>query len=320
MKKISIIIPVFNEASGLQKLRAALCPLIDNSLTDTPYGWEVIFINDGSRDTSLSIMQEIHAADPRFCYIDLSRNFGKENAMLAGLDHACGDAVVIMDADLQHPVRVIPQMIRQWEDDFQDVYGRRYERAGESFARKTLTRLYYYILQRSARIDILPDVGDFRLLDRACVNALRQLRETQRYSKGLFSWIGFSKKEVPFEVDERAAGRSSFSYAALFNLAIEGVTSFTTAPLRIASVVGILTAVCAIIYLLYILVRTMLYGDPVAGYPTIMCVMLFLGGCQLIALGIIGEYISRIFNECKRRPAYIINTVNGHAGDNHSML
>lgn len=319
MKKISVIIPVFNEASNLPKLQESLSPLINNSLTDNRYGWEIILIDDGSRDDSLSIMKEIHRDDPRFGYISLSRNFGKENAMLAGLDYASGDAVVIMDADLQHPVRVIPDMITQWEAGFKDVYGRRYNRRHESFFRKSFTRLYYYILQRSTRIDILPDVGDFRLFDRSCVNALRQLRETQRYSKGLFSWIGFSKKEVVFEADERAGGKSSFSYTALFNLAIEGITSFTTAPLRIASFIGIMTALCAIIYLLYILIRTILYGDPVAGYPTIMCVMLFLGGCQLIALGIIGEYISRIFNESKHRPVYIIDTINGLSPDDHKQ-
>jgi len=311
MKKISITVPVYNESRSLPHLVAALTPLIDNKLMDRDYEWEVLLINDGSIDNSVGIMEKIHNEDSRFQYISLSRNFGKENAMLAGLDYATGDAVVIMDADLQHPIEVIPEMVEQWEQGYEDVYGRRYVRHKESFIRRMFTGMYYKILQKSTQIDVLPNVGDFRLFDRVCVNALRQMRETQRYSKGLFSWIGFNKKEVLFEADRRAEGKSSFSYLSLFNLAIEGITSFTTAPLRFASVCGILTAICAIGYLIYVFVRTLIYGDPVAGYPTIMCVMLFLGGCQLIALGIIGEYISRIFNESKRRPVYIVKSVNG---------
>ncbi|MCI9284612.1 MAG: glycosyltransferase family 2 protein [Muribaculaceae bacterium] len=314
MKKITVLIPAYNESASLPRLAAALSPLIDNKMTDTPYEWEILIVNDGSRDNTLAIIKELHEADPRYQYLNLSRNFGKENAMLAGLDYASGNAVVIMDADMQHPVDVIPLMIEQWEQGYDDVYGRRSSRGKESIARRQLTKLFYRILQKSTRIDILPNVGDFRLLDRKCINALRQLRETQRYSKGLFSWIGFSKKEIMFEQGSRTEGKSSFNFLSLLNLAIEGITCFTTAPLRFASVMGILTALCAIVYLIYVFVRTLLYGDPVAGYPTIMCVMLFLGGCQLIALGIIGEYISRIFYEAKRRPVYIVESFSGDDG------
>lgn len=311
MKKISLLVPAFNESHNLPGLAQALRPLIDNNLTPERYEWEVMMVNDGSHDNTLEVMARLHETDCRFQYVNLSRNFGKENAMLAGLDYATGDAVIIMDADLQHPVAVIPEMITLWEAGYEDVYGRRRGRGNESGLRKRLSMLFYRILQRSSRIDILPNVGDFRLLDRICVNALRQMRETQRYSKGLFSWIGFRKAEVTFDCADRMNGKSSFSYFSLFNLAIEGITSFTTAPLRLASVIGLTTAFCSIIYLCYVLIRTLLYGDPVAGYPTIMCVMLFLGGCQLIALGIIGEYISRIFNETKRRPAYLVESFNG---------
>ena len=315
MKKLTLLIPAYNEARNLPRLAEALRPLMSNTLTPVPYEWEVLMVNDGSRDDTLGAMQALHEADPRFKYLNLSRNFGKENAMLAGLDYSAGDAVIIMDADLQHPIEAVPRMIERCEEGYDDVYGRRLSRGKESALRRRLTSLFYRLLQRSTRIDVLPDVGDFRLLDRVCVNALREMRETQRYSKGLFSWIGFRKTEVAFETADRTEGKSSFGYLSLFNLAIEGITSFTTAPLRFASVMGLLTAACALVYLVYVFVRTLIYGDPVAGYPTIICVMLFLGGCQLIALGIIGEYIARIFTESKRRPPYIVESFNGRRPD-----
>ncbi len=311
MKKITLLIPVFNEGNNLMRLAEALSPLIDNQMTQEQFNWEVLLVNDGSCDNSIEIMTALHLSDSRFSYLNLSRNFGKESAMLAGLDYASGDAVVILDADLQHPVDVIPQMISEWESGYDDVYGLRATRGKESWLRHKLTALFYKILQSSSRMDVLPDVGDFRLLDRKCVNAIKQMRETQRYSKGLFSWIGFKKKEILFHQGDRINGKSSFSILSLTNLAIDGITSFTTAPLRLASVTGVATALVALIYLVYVLIKALCHGDPVAGYPTIMCVMLFLGGCQLIALGIIGEYIARIFNESKHRPPYIVESFNG---------
>ncbi len=311
MNRITLIIPAYNEARNLPKLAEALRPLMSNDLTACDYDWEVLMVNDGSRDDTLGAMRELHDADSRFQYVSLSRNFGKENALLAGLDYSTGDAAVIMDADLQHPVDAIPRMIQRWEEGYDDVYGKRLSRGRESFLRRGLTKAFYYLLKKSTHIDVLPNVGDFRLLDRKCVDALREMRETQRYSKGLFSWIGFRKTEVQFETADRTEGKSSFGYLSLFNLAVEGITSFTTAPLRFASVMGLITAACALVYLVYVFVRTLLYGDPVSGYPTIMCVMLFLGGCQLIALGIIGEYISRIFVESKRRPPYLVEYFSG---------
>lgn len=310
MKKVTILIPAYNEADNLPALCESLRPLMDNKLTATGYDWEVIIVNDGSTDATRSVAKKLHEEDSRINCLSLSRNFGKENAMLAGFDYATGDAVIIMDADMQDPVEVIPVMLREWEAGYDDVYGRRASRGKESWLRHCLTKAFYYMLQRSTRIDILPDVGDFRLLDRRCVDVLRQMRETQRYSKGLYSWIGYSKKCVTFDRSNRHGGKSSFNLWGLFNLAIEGITSFTTAPLRFASLMGIITALIALIYLIYIFVKTMIYGDPVAGYPTMMCVMLFLGASQLIALGIIGEYIARIFNESKRRPPYIADRYN----------
>lgn len=310
MKKITLLIPAYNEASNLKPLARALAPLINNEMTSQSYDWEVLMVNDGSRDNTLEAMRELRSGDSRYNYVNLSRNFGKENAMLAGLDHATGHAVVILDADLQHPIEIIPQMIEQWEEGYDDVYGCRTSREHESWLRRTMSLWFYRLLQSVSRVDVLPDVGDFRLLDRKCVNALRQMRESQRYSKGLFVWIGFRKKRIMYTDSVRVRGKSKFNFLSLVNLAIDGLTSFSTAPLRLASVVGIITAIVALAYLIYVFVRTLIYGDPVAGYPTLMCVILFLGACQLIALGIIGEYIARIFIESKRRPPYIIDSFN----------
>lgn len=311
MKKITILTPAYNEAPNLPRLVAALQPLINNELTPEEYLWEILIVNDGSRDNTAEVLEQLRRADARVGYVDLSRNFGKEAAMMAGLDYASGDAVVIMDADLQHPVSVIPQMIEQWRSGYDDVYGLKTYRGRESWLRKMLSGVYYKLLRKASNVEVLPNVGDFRLLDRQCVAALRELRESQRYSKGLFSWIGFRKKGIEFECDERTAGASRFSYGKLIALAVDGITGFTTAPLRLASCVGILTALAAMVYLVYVLLKALMYGDPVAGYPTLMCVILFLGGSQLIALGIIGEYIARIFSESKRRPPYIVRDHNG---------
>ncbi|MDE6428696.1 MAG: glycosyltransferase family 2 protein [Muribaculaceae bacterium] len=311
MKKISIIIPIYNESGNLEALYEALRPLIDNELTENQYDWEVLLINDGSKDNSADITAGIRRRDARFKDVNLSRNFGKENAMAAGFDLASGDAAVIMDADLQHPVGSIPQMIKEWENGWHDVYGLRSDRAADSWLKRKLTGLYYRILQRSTRIDVLADAGDFRLLDRRCVDALRRLRESERNTKALYSWIGFKKKHIDFEVGSRRAGNSSFSYGRLLTLAIDGVTGFTTAPLRFASILGLLTSTGALIYLLYVLFKTIIYGDPVQGFPTLMCTILLLGGIQLLAIGIIGEYIARIFHETKNHPLYIIDTING---------
>lgn len=313
MKKISIIIPVYNEADNLPALYDALLPLIDNQLTDRVYKWEVLLINDGSRDNSAEVMAEIRRKDSRFQVISLSRNFGKENAMAAGFDLVTGDATVIMDADLQHPVETIPEMIQKWEDGWQDVYGLRTDRSTDSWLKRKLTGVYYRLLQSSTRINVLVDAGDFRLLDRRCIQALRSIRDSQRNTKALYSWIGFRKTHVNFEIGKRVAGSSSFSLGRLISLAIDGITGFTTAPLRFASVLGLLTSTGAIIYLLYILIKTLIYGDPVQGFPTLMCTILLLGGIQLLAIGIIGEYIGRIFHETKKQPLYIIDTINGQS-------
>jgi glycosyltransferase involved in cell wall biosynthesis len=271
----------------------------------------VLLVNDGSADGSLAQMRKLHADDARIRYISLSRNFGKEEAMLAGMDNVTGDCTVIMDADLQHPVEVIPQMLAEWEAGYDDVYGQRITRGEESWLRRRLSMLYYNLLKRSTRIEILPNVGDFRLLDKRVVNAMRSMRESQRYTKGLYCWVGFNKKAVPFEQKDRTDGVSSFNFHRLFNLAVDGVTSYTVAPLRISSVVGFVTAMLSLLYMCYIIVKTLIVGEPIHGFPTIVCVMLFLGGCQLLAIGICGEYIGRIFIQSKGRPPYIVSERDG---------
>ena len=312
MKKIvSILIPCFNEEKSLPLLYAALCHLMEDPNLSTRYDWELLFINDGSVDGTLDILKELRAKDLRVCYIDLSRNFGKENAMLAGFDYVTGDCMVIMDADLQHPPTLIPEMLEQWEQGYDDVYAKRLARGRESWLRRKLTLWFYSLLQRSSKVDILPNVGDFRLLDRKCINVLRHLRESQRYTKGMYSWIGFRKKELLFEQQDRVAGSSSWSFMGLFNLAINGITSFTTFPLRLATILGFIVSVAAFLFLIYVLISTLIWGDPVQGYPTLMVVILFLGGVELLALGIIGEYLGHIYHESKHRPTYIAREYNG---------
>ena len=308
MKKVSILIPFYNEQEVLPSLFERLQSLIDSN---DNYQWEVMLINDGSTDNSLCLVKQMRPRDKRFRYIDLSRNFGKETAMLAGFDNVTGDCMVIMDADLQHPPEVIPQMLKLWEEGYDDIYGKRNNRGKEPWLRRKLSLLYYKLLQKTTNVSILQNVGDFRLLDRICIDALCSMRESQRYTKGMFQWIGFKKKEFTFDQDDRVAGNTKWSYIKLLNLAIEGITSYTTSPLKIATVMGLIVSLCAFIYMLFVLIKALAVGDPVAGYPTIMVVMLFLGGVQLLSLGIIGEYIGRIFNETKNRPAYFIREIDG---------
>ena len=308
MKLITILIPCYNEENSLDLLYERLRNMI-NHLNE--YRFQILLVNDGSKDNTLGKMQELHTKDSTVSYLSLSRNFGKENAMLAGLDFAEGDAVILLDADLQDPPELIPQMIEEWEKGYDDVYARRRNRAGETWFKKASAHWYYRILQKFADIDIPADVGDFRLLDRQAVDALCSLRERQRYTKGLFSWIGYNKKELLFDRDPRAAGNSKMNFLKLFGLAVDGITSFSVAPLRLASILGIIISSIAFVYLVFVIAKTLLYGDPVAGYPSMISIILFIGGIQLIVLGIIGEYVGRIFYEAKRRPDYLVSEYNG---------
>jgi len=303
MKKISILIPAYNEEAVLEKLFVRLGNLANGT---KDYEFEFLFVNDGSRDKTLEIIKEHAETDKRVSYVNFSRNFGKEIAMIAGLDHVTGDATVIIDADLQDPPELIPKMIAYWEQGYDDVYAKRKSRKGESWFKRNSSKLFYRILQRFSDVTIQEDTGDFRLLDRRAVEALKQFRESERYTKGMFSWIGFNKKEILYDRDERAAGETKWNYPKLINLAIDGVTSFTTAPLRISTVIGVLVSLFTFIYLVYLVIRTLFFGSDLSGYPSMMAVILFLGGVQLLSLGVIGEYVGKIFNETKHRPLYFV--------------
>ncbi len=309
-KKISILIPAYNEEEVLRHLYERLVKLAGET---TGYTFEFLFVNDGSRDRTLDMIKTYAESDDRISYLNLSRNFGKEIAMIAGLDHVTGDATVIIDADLQDPPELIPQMIEYWEEGYDDVYAKRRSRTGESWFKKITSEVFYRLLQKSTNIPIQRDTGDFRLLSKRCVEALREFRESQRYTKGMFSWIGYKKKEMLYDRDPRAAGETKWNYIKLTNFAIDGITSFTTAPLRISSILGMLVSLAAFIYIIYLVIRTIFFGSDLAGYPSMMAVILFLGGVQLLSLGVIGEYIGRIFNETKQRPLYFVEEY--HEGD-----
>jgi len=268
---------------------------------------EFLFINDGSRDETLEIIKTWAAEDTRVSYVDFSRNFGKEVGMIAGFDHIHSDATVIIDADLQDPPELIPEMIKLWEKGYDDVYARRRSRDGETWLKKKTSEWYYKVLQKSTRIPIQRDTGDFRLLSQRCVTALTQLRESERNTKALFSWIGYKKKEILYDRDPRAAGETKWNYAKLIELALDGITSFTVAPLRIATYFGVLISFAAFIYIAYLLIRPLFGVATIAGYSSTMAVILFLGGVQLLSLGIIGEYVGRIFKETKGRPLYLVD-------------
>lgn len=309
MKKVTIILPAYNEERSFDHLERCMNTVLSEN---SNYEWEFLMVNDGSRDNTLQQMIRLHQKDKaHWQYIDLSRNFGKEIAMMAGFDYATGDAAIVMDTDMQHPISVIPKMLKWWEEGYDDVYAQR-EGSKEAWFKRQSSHLYYKLLQRLTRIPIQKDTGDFRLLDRSCIDALKQMREVERNTKGMYSWIGFHKKGITYKQLEREEGVSKWSVWALIDLALNGIMSYTTAPLRIVSILGMIVSFIAFIYLIYIIVVTNLFGDPVAGYPTIMVTMLFLGGIQLIGLGIIGEYLGKVFNEVKGRPGYFINKYSGN--------
>ncbi|MDE6321716.1 MAG: glycosyltransferase family 2 protein [Muribaculaceae bacterium] len=312
-KLVTILIPVHNEQESIPELVSR----INNVISGLPqYRWEILMVNDGSTDNSLLLMRQLHAENPQYRYIDLSRNYGKEVAMLAGMDHARGDAVVILDADLQDPPEILPQMIEAWEQGYDDIYARRNDRGRESWLRRVMTRCYYRLLSRLSSTPVLQNVGDFRLLDRRCVDALCSMRESQRYTKGLYSWIGFNKKEITFDRHDRVAGRSKWSLVKLFSLAVEGITSSSTRPLKLASLLGFSISLLAAVYIVWIVIKTLAFGETVQGYPTLMVTILFLGGIQLLTIGIIGEYVGRIFNETKNRPTYFVREIDGIEREN----
>ena len=302
---LSVVVPAYNEHEVLEEFHRRLTAVF-NALPGA--SCEVVYINDGSTDNTLQLMRDIQASDARVSVVDLSRNYGKEIALTAGLDHARGDAVVVIDADLQDPPEVIPELVEQWRNGFEVVYAKRTARDGESAVKKATAAGFYRLIRRVSRVQIPEDTGDFRLLSRRAVSALGKLREQHRFMKGLFAWIGFSQKAVPYRRDPRFAGESKFNYWRLWNFALEGITSFTIAPLKAATYLGLLVATLSFLAAAWVVYKTFVFGDPVRGYPSLMVVVLFLGGVQLLFIGIMGEYLGRIFNESKNRPLYFLNS------------
>lgn len=300
--EISVVIPMFNEADNLALLIDKLTPVLERCAAS----FEVVFVDDGSSDGTLEALRRVHDIDPRLRAISFSRNFGKEIAIAAGLDHAEGDAVVIMDADLQHPPAMIETFVARWREGYQNVFGQRVDRSGDSPMRRALTMRFYRMFEQFGETSLPPGAGDFRLLDRKAVQALRAMPERARFSKGLYAWIGFRSIGVPFEVAERAFGSSKFSYGKLTRFALDGLMSFSTLPLKVWTYLGTMVATFALAMAVFFIFRTITLGTDVPGYASLIVSIMFFGGVQLMSLGILGEYIGRIFAEVKRRPLYLV--------------
>lgn len=305
--EISVVIPVYNEAKSLDPLSVRLSA----ALANCNESFEIIFINDGSQDGSLEKIRSLCAETTNYRALSLSRNFGKEVAITAGLDQARGDAVIIMDADLQHPPELIIQFIERWREGYKNVYGQRLDRATDPRIRAIFTKLFYRLVDKYGDVSLPSGAGDYRLLDRQAVDALLSMRERARFNKGLYAWIGFRSVGVPYTVESRAAGESKFNFSRLMQFALDGFMSFSSIPLKIWTYAGLLISGFALAMALYYWTRTMLFGVDLPGFPSLIVSITFFSGVQLISLGVIGEYIARIFNEVKGRPLYLIEeTIN----------
>ena len=304
---VSVVAPAYNEEENIELFYTTMKKVLD-SVTNS---WEIICVNDGSKDTTLEKLLALHVKDERVKVINLSRNFGKEVALTAGLDHAIGDAIVPIDIDLQDPPELITDMVKLWKEGYDVVYATRMKRDGESFIKKFTANMFYRVIGKISNINIPRDTGDYRLIDKKVLYELKQLRETHRFMKGLFAWVGYKQISLPYNRHARHAGETTFNYWKLWNFAIEGITSFSIAPLQIATYLGVFVSLFAFFYSIIIIAKTLMFGADVPGYPSIMVTMLFLGGVQLITIGIIGEYVGRIYNEVKQRPLYIISDING---------
>lgn len=309
--RLTIVIAAHNEAEALPRLHPRLRDALDAT---TGIDGQVLYVDDGSTDGTWQVLQGIAAGDARVSLLRLSRNFGKEAALTAGLDRILEGAALILDADGQDPPELIPRFVAKWREGYDDVYGTRTEREGEGWIKRATAHAFYRVIGRLSNTPVPRDTGDFRLLSPRALAALRQLRERHRFMKGLFGWVGFEQASIAYERDARIAGRSKFNFWKLWNFALEGITSFSTAPLRVATYLGIATALFAFAYAVWIVVKAMFWGDPVAGWPTMMAVILFLGGVQLMALGLIGEYLGRLYVESKQRPLYLVDAWRPAAG------
>ncbi len=299
---LSVLIPVYNESECIQ----AIYERIETVSHIISCDIEFLFVNDGSIDNTLDIIKKIQKKDPRINYIDLSRNFGKETAMCAGIDYIKGDALVIIDADLQDPPELIVEMLKEIENGYDDVYAYRKNRKGETWLKKKSASIYYRILKTISNIPIQENTGDFRMFSSKAIIALKDFKERERNMKGLFSYIGFNKKAIYYDRDSRFSGKTKWNYLKLTNLAIKGLTSFSIVPLRFISIIGILISLFAFVYLIIVIVKALIWGDPIIGYPSLMSSILFFNGIIIISLGVIGEYLGIIYNETKKRPLYYI--------------
>ncbi len=299
---LSVVVPAFNESPVLEEFHKRITEV----MSATGISYEIIYVDDGSTDDTVATLYRLRDLDETVAIIELSRNFGKEVALSAGLDHAAGDAVIIIDADLQDPPELIHEFLREWRNGYDIVYGRRTDREGESWLKVTTAKWFYRIINRLSKVEIPRDSGDFRLISRRALDALLSLRESHRYMKGLYAWVGFPQKEVLYLRQARAAGKTKWSYWRLWNFALEGITSFSDVPLKVSTYLGVLTSLLAFLYGIYFLLRTLFMGNPVPGYPSLILIVLFLGGVQLICLGIIGEYLARTYNESKSRALYFV--------------
>ncbi len=300
--ELAVVVPVYNEAANIAPLLARLTPVLERVAATH----RVVFINDGSRDSTMDAIHAANAADPRVAAVSFSRNFGKEIAIAAGLDNADADAVIIMDADLQHPPETIEAFAAKWREGYQNVYGVRTGRDTESAIRRMAAHRFYRVFATLGETELPEGAGDFRLLDRQCVLALRAMGERARFSKGLYAWIGFKSTGIPYVVEERASGESKFSYRKLTRFALDGLMSFSTMPLMVWTYIGTIISIFAILMAMRFLLETAIYGIDVPGFATIIVSVMFLGGVQLLSLGVLGEYIGRIFAEVKRRPLYLV--------------
>jgi glycosyltransferase involved in cell wall biosynthesis len=314
--ELSIVIPVLNEGPNVAPLCARLRPVLDRI---SP-AWEIVFVDDGSGDDTIARIGEENRRDPRIGAVSFSRNFGKEIAIAAGLDHSRGRAVVIMDADLQHPPEVIETFVERWREGYVMVYGQRTDREGESALKRGFAGAFYRLFERFGETSLPRGAGDFRLIDRKGVEVLRVLGERARFSKGLYAWIGFKHTGVPYAVAQREHGTTKFSFRKLFRFAFDGITSFSTMPLRVWTYVGGVVSFVALAAALFFAVRTAVFGSDVPGYPSLIVSIMFFSGVQLLSLGVIGEYIGRIFAEVKRRPLYVVADRIGGAAEGGDTL
>jgi polyisoprenyl-phosphate glycosyltransferase len=309
--ELSVVIPVHNESASIAPLCARLFPVLDRVASS----WEVIFVDDGSRDETWSLVKDLSRRDHRIGAVSFSRNFGKEIAIAAGLDHARGDAVVIMDADLQHPPEMIEAFVERWRQGYLMVYGQRTDRSDETRTRRGLAHLFYRVFSQFGEIGLPEGAGDFRLIDRKGVEVLKTLGEKARFSKGLYAWIGFKGTGVPFVVEERRFGTTKWSFRKLVRFAFDGIAAFSTVPLRIWTYLGFLISFVSIATAIFFFIRTMLFGTDLPGFPSLIVSIMFFSGVQLMSLGIIGEYVGRIFAEVKRRPLYVVAERIGGAAE-----